>query len=257
MIDLDNLTFIIHPTLRKLVGCYSLCYILLNFIKMSDGCLVIAKAHQSDTSKLMHIIIPNTPEAERLIGMMNKNLPAFLIHMLKEQGLPKDFIDKLPKKSCEATMLTNMHICKWDPVNWVLTTEDELIRVEKTKAFEGAAWFKDEFGLLGRNTRNQKKCTAPKALFNLDDAGSCKTIHDHHQAPCTNEGTNAPVGTPPRKELWKINSGNNLIDLTKTERDSASHMSLSSEEESILSGEGLHSKASDDNEDSLSKADGG
>jgi hypothetical protein len=100
---------------------------------------VIAKAHQSDISKLPHIIILNTPEAERLIGMMNNNLPAFLFHTLKKQGLPKDFIGKLLKKSCEATILANMHSCKWDSVNWVLITEDELVHVEKTKAFEGTA----------------------------------------------------------------------------------------------------------------------
>ncbi len=104
--------------------------------------------------------------------MMNKNLSAFLFHTLQEQGLPKDFINSLLRNSCEAIMLANMSRCTWDSVNPVLTTEAELAKAEKTKAFEGAAWFWDEFGLLGKNARNQKKFTAPDAIFNLDGAGS-------------------------------------------------------------------------------------
>jgi hypothetical protein len=76
---------------------------------MSDGHSLIAEAHQGDISLPTHLIIPNTPEAERLISMMNKNLPAFLVNVLKEQGLPEEFIDDLLKNSCEATMLAKMH----------------------------------------------------------------------------------------------------------------------------------------------------
>jgi hypothetical protein len=139
VIDLDHLTAIVHPISGKEVACYSLRHILLNFIKMSDGCAAIAEAHQQDMSMPMHLVVPNTPEAERLTGMMNKNLPAFLFHTLKEQGLPDEFIDKLLQKSCEATMLADMHCCKWDAVNQALTTEEDIAQAEKTKAFEGAA----------------------------------------------------------------------------------------------------------------------
>jgi hypothetical protein len=51
-----------------------------------------------------------------MVGMMNKNLPTFLSNMLKEQGLPKEFIDNLLKKSCEASLVADMHHRKWDPV---------------------------------------------------------------------------------------------------------------------------------------------
>jgi hypothetical protein len=183
VIDLDRLTAIVHPTSGKVVARYSLLHILLNFIKMSNGCAGFAEAHQQDLSMPMHLVVPNTPEAEHLIGMMNKNLPAFLFHTLKEQGLPDKFINKLLQKLCEATMLANMHRCKGDAANRVLTTEDELAQAEKNKAFEGAAWFRDEFGLLGQTARNQKRYAAPKSLFNLDNTGLRRTIHDHHQAP--------------------------------------------------------------------------
>ncbi len=196
MINLDHGAPIMHPTTGLYVVSYTLHYVLLNFVKMSDGHSLIAEAHQGDISMPTHIIIPNTPEAERLIGMMNKNLPAFLLNVLKEQGLPEEFINDLLKNSCEATMLAKMHQCKWDPVNRVLTTEEEVAQVEKTKAFEGAAWFKDKFGLLTQNSRNQKRYTAPEALFNLDESGSHKTIHDRHESHHNNNGPDASAETP-------------------------------------------------------------
>jgi len=93
--------------------------------------------------------------------------------MLKEQGLPDNFIDNFLKNSCKATMLANMHQCKWDSVNCILTTEEEVSHAAKTKAFEGADWFKDVFGLLTQNAGTQQRYTAPETLFNLDKSGSC------------------------------------------------------------------------------------
>jgi hypothetical protein len=243
MIDLDHLTEIRHPTSGKVVARYSLRRVLLNFIKTSDECPAIAEAHQQGLSMPTHLVVPNTPEAERLVGMMNKNLPAL--------GLPDEFINELLQKSCKATMLADMHRCKWDAATRTLTTEDELDQVEKIKAFEGAVYFKDEFGLLGQKARNQKRYAAPEALFNLDDAGLRKAIHDHHQAPQESEGTTYQVGTPSKKACKA------LVDLTTAKGDSASHKSLSSLEDLSSSGEGPRFKASSGKgEDSSGAADG-
>jgi hypothetical protein len=124
--------------------------VLLNYLKMKDGDLMIPKVHQEDIIKPTHIIIPNTPEAERMVGMMNKNLPAFLWHMLIEQGLPEDFITGLLNESCKATMLAEVTKCQWDTNSRTLTTEDKMNHEEETKAFERASWCKDEFGFLAK-----------------------------------------------------------------------------------------------------------
>jgi hypothetical protein len=117
MINLDYPAPIMHPTTGQHMVSYTLRYVLLNFVKMSDGHSLIAETHQSDISMLMHLIIPSTSKAERLVDMMNKNLPAFLLNLLKEQRLPDDFANNLLKNSCEATMLAKMYQCKWDPDN--------------------------------------------------------------------------------------------------------------------------------------------
>ena len=182
VIDLDYEAKVCHPTSGKEVGSFSLRYALMNFVKMSDGRPAIAEAHQSSISKPTHLVVPNTPEAERIINMMNKNLPAYLYHTLIEHGLPVEFVGELLEQSCEATMLAERHRCKWDTATKTLTTVEDCIQSEKAKAFEGAAWFNDEFGLLGKNaTRNQTRFAAPETLFDLDNAASRKTIHDRHK----------------------------------------------------------------------------
>jgi hypothetical protein len=164
VILLDESKEITHLTTGKSLGFYSLQYALLNYLKMKDGHPMIPEAHQEDILQPTNIIIPNTPEAERMVGMMNKNLPAFLWHMLIEQGLLEDFISGLLNKSCEATMLAKATKCKWDPKSRPFTTEDKMNCEEETRVFKGASWFKDEFGLLAKgskqkNTQPQRPCS--------------------------------------------------------------------------------------------------
>ncbi len=278
VIDLDESKDITHPTTGKNLGTYSLQYVLLNYLKMEDGHPMITEAHQEDILKPTYIIIPNTPEAERMVGMMNKNLPAFLWHMLTEQGLPDQFIKDLLNQSCKASMLAEVTKCTWEAGSRTLTTEDEMNREEETKTFEGASWFKDEFGLLAKGAK-QKKYAAPEALFNLDGGGSVKTIHDRHKEP------SVPQGMPPRKDQRKEvvdmvqtpppkkGKGNGkkgeVMDLTsKTDRDSASQTSNSSsaseaeekkedDDNDSSSKEGSRSTTSDEEEDDQSMTGGG
>ncbi len=178
--------------------------------------------------------------------------------MLKEQGLPDEFINDLLKNSCEATMLAKMHQCKWDPVSKTLTMEEEVSQMANIKALEGVAWFKDEFGLLAKNPRNQKRYTAPEALFNLNKAGSRKTIHDRHEEHHNNNGPDASAGSPPRRAAQgKTKSAVGMVDLTGSTRDSASQTSSSSSDDLSLSDEGLHLKASSDSTDGTSVTGGG
>ncbi len=65
VINRDHPAPIMHPTTGRHVVSYTLCYVQLNFVKMSDGDSLIAEAHQSDISMPTHHIIPNTPKVER------------------------------------------------------------------------------------------------------------------------------------------------------------------------------------------------
>ncbi len=128
----------------------------------------------------------------------------------------------------------------------------------KTKAFEGAAWFKNEFGLLAKNSRNQKRYTAPEAIFNLDETGSCKTIHDRHEGNQNHNGPDILAGTPPRREVHRrVSDTAGMVDLTGSTRDSASHTSSSSSDDSSSSNKGSRLQTSGNCTDGTSAASGG
>jgi hypothetical protein len=97
----------------------------------------------------------------------------------------------------------------------------------------------------------------PDALFNLDDAGSQKTIHDHHMEICADKGFTRPVSTPPRKGTSKSKSNNSMVDMTNDTGYSTSHMSAASGKDLNSSKEGLRFMASNKDEESLSVANGG
>ncbi len=66
--------------------------VLLYYLKMQDGHSMIAEVHQEDLCKPTHIIIPQVEEAERMVSMMNKNLAAFLYHMLLEMDFTEEVV---------------------------------------------------------------------------------------------------------------------------------------------------------------------
>jgi hypothetical protein len=178
--------------------------------------------------------------AERMLLMMNKNLPAFLWHMLMEQGLPKEFIKDLLSRTCEASMVAEMHKCKWDEKTRTLTTADEAKREKEVKAFESASWFKDEFGLLAKAAGKEKNYTAPEALYNLSGgAGSVKTIHDRHEKSKEDKEKGKETNKKKKEEVIELTSGESSSKSSSSEssssstsRDSASQPGRDSEESS-------------------------
>jgi len=153
VIALDKQIDIRNPSTEESIGSLSLRMILLNYLKMQDGHPLIAEVHQEDICKPTYVIIPQAEEAERMIGMMHKNLPAFLFYTLNEAGFTDDFVKKLLKKTCEASLVAEVPLCKWDSSTRSLTTPSDEKHEKAIKAFEGAAWFKDEFGFLKKGPK--------------------------------------------------------------------------------------------------------
>jgi len=60
---------------NQFLGNVSLRQVLLSYLRLSDGHQLIAEVHQTDEIMgPVQAVIPNTPEAERMILMMNKNV---------------------------------------------------------------------------------------------------------------------------------------------------------------------------------------
>jgi hypothetical protein len=169
---------------------------------------------------------------------MNKNLPAFLWQMLLEQAFEEDFFKDLILKSCEAPLVAIMSTCSLDVTSRSLTRPKDLKQYKELKAFEGAAWLKDKFGLLAKGSKHKSRIP-PQALFNLDGV-LVKTIHNRHQEPTIKKNSKDHQSTPSTK------GGNDSeVSLThKTNGDSASQPILPSPEDNVASHNGLHSKNS-------------
>ena len=258
VVNLDEPLAITHPESGKEIGQLSLRTALLNYLKMQDGHPMIAEVHQEDICKPTHIIVPHTEEAERMVGMMNKNLPAFLYHMLLEIDFTEDIVSKLLKTSCETSLVTQISQCKWHSGTRTLTTPEEERKSKAVKALESAAWFKDEFGLLKKGPKPMM-AIPQEAQFNLDGTSSIKTIHDRHLQQPTSILKKTPAGPQPDSTTKAAD-----VDLTKDDdedssRDSASQTSSSSEEEEDQSSsdEGSHSKTSTNDDEEMSAAGSG
>jgi hypothetical protein len=134
-------------------------------------------------------VIPNTPKAERMILMMNKNVPAYIGNKLRDQGMPELLLMDLVKNSCCPTQVTEITNCTWDPDTSTLTTHLKAAD-EKNRIILEASWFKDAFADLGSMVNGKPKQPAPppKTLFNLNKDQSVNRVHHHHEQAATTVG---------------------------------------------------------------------
>jgi hypothetical protein len=83
--------------------------VLLKYLCLSNRHQLTAEIHQSKEPMVpVQAIVPNTPKAERMIVMMNKNFLSYVGNVLKDQGLPKEFLMELFRGSCCQTMIAEI-----------------------------------------------------------------------------------------------------------------------------------------------------
>lgn len=85
IIDFDkrvNFYSTTDPT--KVMGHFMFWHLLYNKFVMSDGQPLFWEVHQAEPMCPVDVVIPNWPEAEHLVLMMNKNVAAFTTHFLLE-----------------------------------------------------------------------------------------------------------------------------------------------------------------------------
>jgi hypothetical protein len=214
--NLDATAPIFDEESNKFLGNLSLHQVLLRYLRLSDGHQLIAEVHQSDEIMgPVQAVIPNTPKAERMILMMNKNVPSYIGNVLKDQGMPEPFLVELVRKSCCPTQVSEMGNCNWDLDSGTLTTQEEKAD-EKNPVFpETASWFKDAFADLGLAVvgKSKKPAPPPKILFNLEEDRSVKTVHHRHDEQ---QAATLAGNTPPRKGKGEV------VEVASSDEDSAS-----------------------------------
>ena len=133
---------------------------------MYDGQSLIAEVHQRGHMGSVDIVIPNTPEAETMVAMMNKQLPAYMTFYLDGIGIDKDFISKLLTRAFCQALMHEINSCQWDKETKVLTTPREKEERENSADIESAAWYRDEVvdHMVDNKKKSKRQYAAAKAL---------------------------------------------------------------------------------------------
>ena len=169
-----------HVHTGEVIKKMSLRETLYTFFQLKDGHSLFAEIH-SRASGGVDVVIPNTPEAEVMVGHTNKNLACFFREYLKYKQVDEDFIDEVMGRGiCAATIHESM-TCTWDPETWEVTTKKEWERDEDYKTIEQAAWYKDLFKQDEGKKKSKTDYAAPEALYNLHSERSVKTLHERNE----------------------------------------------------------------------------
>ena len=182
----------------------SLRDVLLRKFKLADGTSLIAEVHQRGPMGSVDVIVPNIPEAEAMILMMNRHFPAFCWHYLTDNGMEVDFVNKLLHESCCPTLVSEIKKCTWDPKLCSISTAAQVAEEARLREMENAAWYKDEFRSMVAGVKKVKSYADAEALYTLDGARSITTLHARNDN---------------RAAAAKKRKGNEMVDMTHTDSD--------------------------------------
>lgn len=228
-----------HP--EQIEGYLNLRLVFYTQLKLEDGHSLIAEIHQEHAMADVEAVIPDTPAAETMALMMEKNIVAYLTHYLHDGGMDKAFVKELLKESCDPSLFHSAAQCTWDKDKRILITPDDK-KKEKEKALEDAAWYKDKFGEFMDSPKKKKgkqTYTDPENLYDLDGTHSVKSISAKPRGDKLYGGTpGAPafrVGRKQKKQDGKAAKNINV----DSDDDDVSNPSSSSDDISKLSKEEL------------------
>ena len=179
IVNLDATAPFHSVTTKKKVGVLSMRHVLLKKFRMSDGTSLIAEVHQRGPLGSVDVIIPNTPEAEAMILMMNRHFPAYCFYYLMGAGIDADFVKELIREACCPSLVSKINECTWDAEKKSIITAEQAEEEARLLELENAAWYKDEFGkhMVDKMKQLKKSYTDAEALYKLDGERSVKTLH--------------------------------------------------------------------------------
>ena len=180
-------------------GTMSLRFVIYTYFKMEDGHSLVAEIHQRGPMGAVEVVVPNTPAAEHMVVMMNKQMGAYIFYYLTTVAmLPESFVQALINKSVDPGLLHNIKDCEWDKEKRIITTAQELAEDKKQKEYSKATWYQDAVSKYSGSGNDKKKggqsnYAAPEAMYNLDEEKSVKTIHQRNDGRTYAGTEGAPV----------------------------------------------------------------
>jgi hypothetical protein len=196
-------------------GRLSMRSVLLKHFRTRDNkSPLFAEVHQKQHSAPVEVVVPNTKEAEAMVGDMNRQLPAFIKFYLLGKGLKEDFVTRLVVAACCPIKASRMNTVEWDSERLELVTQDDVKDKESLAAFESQDWYFDLRNLRVSSKKKAHHYTAPEALFNLDADRLVTTLHAKNDAK--RASAKAGYGEASDSEEEDTDSASNERDIDKS-----------------------------------------
>jgi hypothetical protein len=144
IVYLNGTAAVKDDTTGNVIRVVSLRTLLLRYLRLSNGHQLIVEIHQANgVMGPVQAVIPNTPEAEQMIVMMNKTSLHMWATFSGTKVLTKGFLWELLKATCCQTKLVECEQCTWDEEMGTLTTKKEKAQEKTNLDLENTPWFRD------------------------------------------------------------------------------------------------------------------
>ena len=196
--------------------------VLTVFYKFQDKSPLIAEVHQQVPLGLVSLVYPNTPEGEKLITGLSKQIAAFTMGHFADQQADQQFTQEFLKTFVDPPLIHEAPQCEWDSETQTLLTPTELADDSAAGNLEEQGWWKD----VVRQYENQKgqgkrAYAAPQALFDLDGAQSIKTMH---------EANDNASGDQSQESSKRVRISKEVVSSDKTMTDNSENSVVSEED---------------------------
>ena len=99
--------------LQERVGELNLRDVLYK-LKLSDDSSFLGEVHQAAAMSPLDVVEGNTEEAGKMIEIMNKNVEAFLYHVMRGWNMDEQFIGSLFRATMDPELVADIDNCHWD-----------------------------------------------------------------------------------------------------------------------------------------------
>lgn len=126
----------------------------------------------------MEIVYLKCAEGEHMMTQLSKNPAAYIVHALKAL-IGEDSARKMATACCLPEHISEIDDCTWDDESKTLTTASEATQKKELDCFDSPFWNQafDIEEMLALEKKEKNKIN-PETLFNLESAGTIKSIHN-------------------------------------------------------------------------------
>ena len=117
-------------------------HVMYHHMKLAEVYSLILEVHQESELDRVDIVVPDIPEAEAMVALINKKLSVYLSNYIVDTGMGKVFVKALIQGEICPALNHAAGACTWDRIKKTVTTPDDAEQ-EQQQVIEDEAWYKD------------------------------------------------------------------------------------------------------------------